>query len=381
MNVLYVLHTDGLAGANRSFLQLIKGIKDSDESVTMYVVVPLDHGIIAPILEELGCVILPEDFTNCTTVMHGVRESIRYLIKSRGYRSICDDVKKLNVDIIHTNTSVCDLGAYLAHELKVPHIWHVRENMAYYRMSVIRPFLYKRMIESTSNTVVCISHYIEGYIRKRYKKIRSAVVYDPIEITEITGNHAKKPTNLFISGIIVKNKGIEDAINALNIVVNKQGIDSIRLIIAGTSEDTAVYENELKEIVTQYNLNDHVEFLPFVENIDEIRSGCDIALQCSVMEGLGRVTIEAMLNKLLVIGARSGATEELIRDGYNGWLYEPGDSVGLADRIKTVIELDDIIKNEIKQNAYKWAKETFGISKVSEQILNIYKDALNEGSN
>ncbi len=378
MNILYVLHTDGLAGANRSLLQLIRGITEADDSIHVYAIVPIEHDEIGPRLEELGCKLIPEDFDDCTTVMHGVRQAIRYYIKFYGYSKIYRDIKDLGINIVHTNTSVCDLGAYLAAKLGIPHVWHIRENMKYYSMSVIRPFFYKNLMEAPNNTAVCISHYIEDYIRGRYRRIRSAVIYDSFDIPDRSLHTDTGVIGMMIAGIIVKNKGIADAIEALNILVNREGISNLLLYIAGTDPSTAEYETVLRAMVHRYRLEGNVEFIPFLDSMDRIRSGCEIALQCSIMEGLGRVTIEGMIDDLLVIGARSGATKELIIEGYNGWMYEPGDYVQLAKVIKSVIELTPQEKERIRQNAYKWACDNFSIEATSAKILSLYRDIDNE---
>ncbi len=378
MNILYVLHTDGLGGANRSFIQLLKGLTDIGQLEHIYVLMPLEHDEIAPILERMGCVVISADFGNCTTVLYGVREAVRYYMKAMRYGFIYDIVKDLGIDIVHTNTSVCDIGAYLAKRLGIPHIWHVRERMDYYKMTLIRPLHYKMQIESSNTTVVCISNYIENYIKGRFGGISSKVVYDCIGLDNHTEhkNDEDGMANLIIAGIVVKNKGIEDAINALNIVVNNYEIRNVRLYIVGTSEDTAEYENELKRMVLGFRLSDNVVFMPFCDKVDRIRSKCDIALQCSVMEGLGRVTVEAMLDGLLVIGARSGATPELIREDYNGWLYSPGDAKELADQIRKVMCLDVNDTDMIRDNARKWAHEIFDFGVISQKIMDIYEDSV-----
>lgn len=387
MNILFVIHTDGLAGANRSLLQSIHGIIETYQSVRIYCIVPLEHDEIGDALDRLGCVVIPECFSNCTTVLYGVREAFRYYISLLNYRKIFKDIEGFDIDIVHTNTSVCDLGAYLAKRMGVPHIWHVRERMDYYQMSLIRPFHYRRQIESANTTVVCISNYIESYVRSRFKRIGSIVVYDPIDDTKLKEHSAdinvvtqgEDFTNIIIAGILVKNKGIEDAINALNIIVNEYRIRNIRLYIVGASEDTAKYKDELKQMVFGYGLGNNVVIMPFSNDICKIRRKCSIALQCSIMEGLGRVTIESMLDDLFVIGARSGATIELIREGYNGWLYEPGNARNLAEKIRTVISLDSKTGDMIKRNANMWAKETFNTESITRKIMEVYNEALKNG--
>lgn len=60
----------------------------------------------------------------------------------------------------------------------------------------------------------------------------------------------------------------------------------------------------------------------------------DVAMMCSRAGALGRVTAEAMLAGKPVVGARSGATSELLREGFNGLLCAPGDLQELAQRLR-----------------------------------------------
>ena len=101
----------------------------------------------------------------------------------------------------------------------------------------------------------------------------------------------------------------------------------------------------------------------------------DIAVVSSRYEALGRVTIESMLGEVLVIGADSGATTELICDGVTGYLYEVGNSRQLADQIISVLENKNKSR-EIVYQAKKYALENFDSSQYAAQILKIYKQCL-----
>jgi hypothetical protein len=79
---------------------------------------------------------------------------------------------------------------------------------------------------------------------------------------------------------------------------------------------------------------------------------------CSRLEAFGRVTVEAMLCKKPVIGANTGGTLDIVKDGKNGLLYQFGN---VSDLKKKIIDLS---QNKSKlsilgNNAYEFALKNF----------------------
>jgi glycosyltransferase involved in cell wall biosynthesis len=54
-------------------------------------------------------------------------------------------------------------------------------------------------------------------------------------------------------------------------------------------------------------------------------------------EGMGRVVVEAFCRGRAVIGSRVGGIPDLVEDGANGLLVEPGDTAGLAEAVRRVL--------------------------------------------
>ncbi|GFP22375.1 hypothetical protein HKBW3S06_01603, partial [Candidatus Hakubella thermalkaliphila] len=93
----------------------------------------------------------------------------------------------------------------------------------------------------------------------------------------------------------------------------------------------------------------------------------------------GRVTVEGMLLKKPVIGARGGATPELIQEDFTGLLYTPGDHKELDKKIRYLIDNPEIARR-ISENAYRWAKERSTIARYTEQVLDVLREALHRKS-
>ncbi len=106
----------------------------------------------------------------------------------------------------------------------------------------------------------------------------------------------------------------------------------------------------------------------------------DILLMCSRKEAFGRVTVEGMKAGKPVIGAGSGGTKELIRDGYNGFLYTFGDYRELAEKVKYLCQHPDEA-GQMGENGKQWALEKFNIEHYTEEVLTVLRRLIDEKNN
>jgi glycosyltransferase involved in cell wall biosynthesis len=92
-------------------------------------------------------------------------------------------------------------------------------------------------------------------------------------------------------------------------------------------------------------------------------------------DAFGRVTAESLAHGRAVIGAKAGATPELISHRYNGLLFDAGDSEALAKEIEVVARNPRLLA-ELGTNAARTAWEEFSIEKHVESVVSVYQDVL-----
>lgn len=368
MNLLFIANTNKLYGANQSMLNLIKYLLRSGHKV--WVMLPRNGmGEVTDELDKIGCPYFKGKYYSCVSTSN--KAKLKYFLNWFFLPILYFKIKRLNIDIIHTNTSTIDIGAMLAELFHIPHVWHVRELLAHYGMKYIMPNVYKRFREQSSR-VICISKTVYDSNSKEFDTSNMVVIYNGFTVDKenvVERHFADKTIHLLEAGIISPSKGQDEAIEAMNILVNQMQCKNVFLTIKG--EATRAYLKELLYKVEMYNLEKYVEIKPFDRNLNKTLNKYDITLQCSRLEGLGRVTIESMLAGVLVVGARSGATEELITDGVNGFLYSVGIAQELAEKIRYAI-LHKEESEQIIRNAEKWAIQRFHNDKVSRQIEEEY---------
>jgi len=72
----------------------------------------------------------------------------------------------------------------------------------------------------------------------------------------------------------------------------------------------------------------------------------------SIHEGLGLVILEAMSVGLPVVATNVGGIPEVVKDGYNGLLFEPRNWKDLAEKITFLLN-DDEMRERMGKNAKK----------------------------
>lgn len=74
-------------------------------------------------------------------------------------------------------------------------------------------------------------------------------------------------------------------------------------------------------------------------------------------ESLGLVGLEAMACGIPVVGSRTGALPEYILDGYNGYLFDKGNSDDLASKIVKYYESEEWVKKSMRIKALETASK------------------------
>ena len=177
-------------------------------------------------------------------------------------------------------------------------------------------------------------------------------------------------------GALIEGKGQEESVLAFD-ELESMSIDA-ELVIVG--DGVPEYKVHLKKLVEEKGLGSRVVFAGQTQTaLSEMRCS-DAVLVCSRSEAFGRVTIEGMLCGKPVIGARSGATAELISSGANGLLYTLGEPKDLASKIKYLYD-NPAFAEELGKNAMSWAAKSFTTDRYASELLAVLRSVLNHDVN
>lgn len=163
-----------------------------------------------------------------------------------------------------------------------------------------------------------------------------------------------KSNRLLYVGNCSVRKGVVYLINALKYI----GHGNIELNIIGNSRVDEEYYKEMTEAVKVSGFADSIYFRGYKTGIEleEYYESSDIFVLPSEWEGLGLVILEAMSYGLPVVATFTGAIPEIIENGKDGILVEPGNSRELAGAVKKLID-DRELCSRIGANGRRKAQE------------------------
>ena len=357
MRILFITNFHQLYGANRSLLSIVEKFKK--EGCEVCVLLPR-KGDYSQELERKGIKFLAIPYFS---QLFYYKKALPYLtlpflilFTFCMFPYIVFKTWRYKPDLIYSNTAAENLGILIAKILGIKHISHIREFMDLdHRCYFIWGNNTKRKYICKSDGVIYVSKAVAKHIlHGKTIPENHRVIYNGVKMSNDPFKKRLLPSvyNLGIVGLLDESKGQHIAISFFDGVLNM--FPNSVLHIWGDKDGP--YKDALKAKVKDMNLTKHVIFHGFEKNVDVIYREMNALLMCSKAEGFGRVTVEAMSRGIPVIGYNSGGTAELVKEGYNGFLFHTKEE--FIQSIKNLFSREDFY-NRICQQAYRDAHENY----------------------
>ncbi|KQL56488.1 MULTISPECIES: glycosyltransferase family 4 protein [Bacillaceae] len=378
MNVLLIATYSGISGASKSLVKLAELLKS--KGVNIIVIIP-KNGEIEKLLVESEISYKVIRLYNWVAPLDNkirfngnlawkVKQVINYMQEIRLFYLI----KQNNIDIVHINAITANWGYLASRIARVKTVWHIRELLEEDLNKQFRDKKKSVKQISQANKIIAISNSVS----LKYKdilKVDISTIYNGIDSANFVVNNKSLLKDNYvkctIAGRLIKEKGILECIEALNILISHKGYKNISLDIIGVGDKE--YTALLKKKISEYDLEKNVKLLGFKSNIHNYFVESDIIIVSSKAEAFGRVTIEAMLSQSLVIGANTQGTEELIGRDY-GLLYNQGSSSDLAKKIEYAVNNKQFVRE--KAFAGREYALNFSAEKNASEIFKLYNEIL-----
>jgi glycosyltransferase involved in cell wall biosynthesis len=154
--------------------------------------------------------------------------------------------------------------------------------------------------------------------------------FTPAQVREIDGN-----TRILCVSRMTPRKGIRYLIQAIELLLEKDKEQKLELWIVGEGDEL----ESLKQLARDLSLEIKVKFFGRVEH-DKLLfyyQLADIFCLPSQNEGMSNSLLEALASGLPLVATVTGGTEELVRDGENGFFIEKQSAEDIAEKLALLI--------------------------------------------
>jgi glycosyltransferase involved in cell wall biosynthesis len=332
MRALIASHSAGLrGGAERCVLELARELR-CDGRVEPIVAMPM-RGELTKALE--ACNVRTHIIPSTTWLvdpsppwphdpLRAARRVKRIARVARAVPAWTRLLREVAPDVVMSSTTFSPTAALAARRVQRPHVWWIHEftTVGLDKRYALGETMSQRWIGHLSKIVAVNSRAAAAYYAPPISKAKIRLIELGVEPAAVSANEATQGSlRVLMLGRKAPAKGCEVAIRALAAAANS-GYD-IRMRMVGPA--VAGYAVELWYLARDLDVLDRVEFIEYEPDPTTHLDWCNVVLVAAVGEAFGRVTVEALKSGRPVVAARSGATTEVLADGFSGFLVEPSD--------------------------------------------------------
>lgn len=218
----------------------------------------------------------------------------------------------------------------------VPVLLHLHGSTMREFYAGLRPWLKTRVAAELrrATRVLVLSESWRDFVASIEPRARIEIAPNHVALGDKSSGGASALNVLFL-GRVGARKGVGDLIAAF--AHAQQIAPEARLIIAGDGD-----RRDARRRILAYSLSSCASLVGWIDGAEKekLLRQADIFVLPSYREGMSVAVLEAMARGVAVITTRVGASPDMIADGLNGVLIEPGDVTALAAAIVR-LGLDD----------------------------------------
>ena len=315
------------------------------------------------------------------TFLFGNEIKVRYFKdfgwKIFAFKGIADKIKREKIDIIHGGfCSQETAAAMILSDLTGIHFsfeTHAKDLFVYFR--------YANEKIKKADKIFTISNYNKRYLVNDLKCPESKVIVKRVPFNKSYCDQIsekQKKDNLILSVCRLHPiKGLDYAIEAFKQISHKN--KSLKFVVIGDGP----LKNQLLEKVERLSLVDKITFLGDVANevaLDYIAQSTIVLLPSVIApngdrDGIPTALIEAMYVKTPVISSRVSGIPELVCDGVNGFLTEPGNVKQIAEKMNKLLS-NKSLRIEMGERAREKVKKEFNLENSTIKLIDTWQEML-----
>ncbi|MGE0800803.1 MAG: glycosyltransferase family 4 protein [Lautropia sp.] len=231
-----------------------------------------------------------------------------------------------------------------------------------------------------ADRVVAVSPALARHVEHRYGIAPGRISLVPNGVadrpqTQPWRTTRSRPFTLLCAALFRDRKGLEHLVDAAALL--RDGGRDFRLRLAGEFADPG-HEAAIRAQVSRLNLDSHVEYLGFVEDMTQLLDACDVFVLPSLYgEGLPMALLEAMAHGRPIVASDIAGIRELLDNGA-GLLVPPGCAPRLADAIGRLMA-DASLSARLAAAAQDRQRRHYSTRSMQRRLFDCYRELLSAG--
>jgi len=358
MKILYCITRSDWGGAQAHLFDLVKEMTSLGHICEVAIG---ENGELSQRLNEIGIKV---------HLLNSLIHEIHPIKDVKGTFELYHLIKEVDPDFIHLHSTKAGWigrisGLFIKKKvIFTVHGWCFTEGATGVRKTLGR-FIEKALVPITDK-IICVSEYDKQLaLRLSVGSSESlTLIYNGVSHIEKAnqGHFTDQKIKVMMTARFAEPKDQETVIRAFEHIEKE-----FELYLVGDGPNLESCVSLTKEL----QLNDQIHFLGSRSDVRMLLQEMDIFILSSSYEGLPISIIEAMSVGLPIIASDVGGVSELVKEGENGYLFEPRDIKHLSNLIKGLADKEE--RSKLGKESLRIYEETFTLETCVSGVLNIYK--------
>ena len=186
----------------------------------------------------------------------------------------------------------------------------------------------------------------------------------------------KKSSKIVIVTLVarmIEDKGIYEFVAAAKKIRKKN--TNVRFLLVGDVDKQNPSSLNKKTLIF-WNKRKIIEWLGWVDNVNEVLEQTDVLCLPSYREGLPKALLEGAAKGLPIVTTDTVGCRDVVEDGLNGFLVPVRNIDQLALKIEELVK-DNLLREKMGKESFKLAKNKFSEEIINTQTLEIYNELTN----
>ncbi len=312
---------------------------------------------------------------------------------ARSVRRMREIIRELRPHILHTHTAkagaiarAAALVSGAARPAILVHTFHGHVLKGYF--DPVRTAFFKKVERSlarVTDALVAVSPEVRDELvaagiapREKFSVIRLGI---PLEerLGDATADLDYRrlygiSESAFVVGWVGRMTEVKDTDAVLEIVgaARDRGLEAV-LVMVGDGPDRV----RLEQLAHDIGIARSTFFVGYQPEVAGYYRLFDAFLLPSVNEGTPVSAIEALASGTPVVATRVGGVPDVVRDGEDGFLFEPGDTDGAAERL-ALLASDATLRSALGASGRERVLRRYSVSRLVEDVDRLYRSLLSE---